>query len=181
MKKKGQQSGFTLIELALLLGVSVMIASALVGMFNAHLQMMNQAAQYRFLAKDAPFIGLLVTRTIGNAEDYRIFATRSDAVAGTPAVLTGSAVRLWMRQPNSTSNNINGTYRQAILSFESIGGHPGIYFFLANNNGTFPTAPSWELAGGQLAGATFDATSGVLLAILNGSYGDQYTFAAEKK
>jgi prepilin-type N-terminal cleavage/methylation domain-containing protein len=181
MKKTGQQSGFTLIELALVLGVSVMIASALVGMFNAHLQMMNQAAQYRFLAKDAPFIGLLVTRTIGNAEDYRIFAKRGDAVAGTPAVLTGSAVRLWMRQPNSTSTNINATYRQAILSFEPIGGHPGIYFFLANNNGTFPPAPSWELAGDQMTAATFDATSGVLLATLNGSYGDQYTFAAEKK
>ena len=181
MKKRRQQSGFTLIELALVLGVSVMIASALVGMFNAHLQMMNQAAQYRFLAKDAPFIGMLLTRTIGNAEDYRIYTSRTAATSanGTP-VLTGNAVRLWMRQPNSTAN-INGTYRQAILSFESIGGHAGIYFFLASNNGTFSTAPSWELAGGQLTAATFDASTGLLLATLNGSYGDQYTFAAEKK
>jgi prepilin-type N-terminal cleavage/methylation domain len=175
MKKRRQQSGFTLIELAVVLGVSVMIASALVGMFNAHLQMMNQAAQYRFLAKDAPFIGLLLTRTIGNAEDYRIYTSRTAAtnVNGTP-VLTGNAVRLWMRQPNST-------FRQAILSFESIGNHQGIYFFLADDTGTFPAAPSWELAGGQLTGATFDASTGLLLATLNGSYGDQYTFAAEKK
>ncbi len=138
MKKRRQQSGFTLIELAVVLGVSVMIASALVGMFNAHLQMMNQAAQYRFLAKDAPFIGLLLTRTIGNAEDYRI------------------------------------------------GGHLGIYFFLADDvTGTFPTAPSWELAGGQLtntdANPIFDASKGILLATLKGSYNDEYTFAAEKK
>ncbi len=175
MKKRRQQSGFTLIELAVVLGVSVMIASALVGMFNAHLQMMNQAAQYRFLAKDAPFIGLLLTRTIGNAEDYRIYSSRTAAssTTGTP-VLTGPAVRLWMRQPNST-------FRQAILSSESIGNHQGIYFFLADVTGTLPAAPSWELAGGQLTGATFDASTGLLLATLKGSYNDEYTFAAEKK
>jgi len=177
MRKRRQQSGFTLIELALVLGVSVMIASALVGMFNTHLQMMNQAAQYRFLAKDAPFIGLLLTRTIGNAEDYRIYTSRTAVTSanGTPVLTGGTAVRLWMRQPNST-------FRQAILSFETIGGHSGIYFFLTDDvTGTFPTAPSWELAGGQLTGATFDASTGLLLATLNGSYGDQYTFAAEKK
>ena len=180
MKKRRQQSGFTLIELAVVLGVSVMIASALVGMFNAHLQMMNQAAQYRFLAKDAPFIGLLLTRTIGNAEDYRIYTSRTAATSanGTPA-LTGNVVRLWMRQPK-------GTFRQAILSFETIGGHLGIYFFLADDvTGTFPTAPSWELAGGQLtntdANPIFDASKGILLATLKGSYNDEYTFAAEKK
>ena len=183
MKKIRAQSGFTLIELSLVLAVSVMLASALVGMFNANLQMMSQAVQYQFLAKDAPFIGLLLTRTIGNAEDYRIFAKRSDAVNGTPAILTGSVVRLWMRQPFPPSTSkINEPYRQAILSFETVNGRQGIYFFLADDNtGTFPTTPSWELAGGQLTGAIFDATSGVLLATLNGSYGDQYTFAAEKK
>jgi Prokaryotic N-terminal methylation motif len=175
MRKRRRQGGFSLIELTLVIGVSVMLASAVVGMFNTNLQMTNQAVKYQFLAKDAPFIGLLLTKTIGNAEDYRIFANRNNAVAGTSAVLTGPAVRLWMAQPN-------GAFRQAILSFETIGGHPGIYFFLASDTtGTFPATPSWELAGGQLTNATFDASTGLLLATLNGSYGDQYTFAAEKK
>jgi hypothetical protein len=175
MRKRRRQGGFSLIELTLVVGLSVMLASAVVAMFNTNLQMTNQAVKYQFLAKDAPFIGLLLTKTIGNAEDYRIFANRNNAVAGTPAVLTGPAVRLWMAQPS-------GTFRQAILSFETIGGHRGIYFFLANDTtGTFPAIPSWELAGGQLTNATFDASTGLLLATLNGSYGDQYTFAAEKK
>ena len=173
--RKRRQGGFSLIELTLVVSLSVMLASAVLGMFNTNLQMTNQAVQYQFLAKDAPFIGLLLTRTIGNAEDYRIFASRNNAVTGTPAVLTGPAVRLWMAQPG-------GTFRQAILSFETIGGHQGIYFFLANDTtGAFPATPSWELAGGQLTNATFDASTGLLLATLNGSYGDQYTFAAEKK
>jgi hypothetical protein len=175
MRKRRRQGGFSLIELTLVVGVSVMLASAVVGMFNTNLQMTNQAVKYQFLAKDAPFIGLLLTKTIGNAEDYRIYANRNNAVTGTPAVLTGPAVRLWMAQPN-------GSFRQAILSFETIGGHKGIYFFLADDTtGTFPETPSWELAGGQLTNATFDASTGLLLATLTGSYGDQYTFAAEKK
>jgi prepilin-type N-terminal cleavage/methylation domain-containing protein len=175
MRKRRGQGGFSLIELTVVVSLSVMLASAVLGMFNSNLQMMNQAVKYQFLAKDAPFIGLLLTKTIGNAEDYRIFANRNNAASGTPAVLTGSAVRLWMAQPS-------GTFRQAILSFEMIGGHQGIYFFLANDTtGAFPVTPSWELAGGQLTNATFDASTGLLLATLNGSYGDQYTFAAEKK
>ena len=72
--KRRRQSGFTLIELALVMGMSVMVASLLIGMFQAHVQMLNQALKNNFLAQDAPFIGLLLTRTIGNAEDYRIYA-----------------------------------------------------------------------------------------------------------
>src|SRR5258707_14628447 len=154
MRKRRRQGGFSLIELTLVIGVSVMLASAVVGMFNLNLQMMNQAVKYQFLAKDAPFIGLLLTKTIGNAEDSRIFANRTNAVTGTPAVLTGPAVRLWMRQPNST-------FRQAILSFEPINNHQGIYFFLADDlTGVFPATPSWGLAGCQLKRATFDASTG---------------------
>jgi hypothetical protein len=186
MKKIQRQRGFSLVELTLVLGVSMMIASALVGMFNLHLQMMKQTTQYRFMAEDAPFIGLLLTRTIGNAEDYRIYASRTAAQSQTETpILSGPAVKLWMAQPG-------GTFRQAILSFEIISGHQGIYFFLADpNTGIFPATPNWELAGSQLTAATFNANAnsnpttgilpGVLLITLNGSNNDQYMFAAEKK
>jgi len=177
--KTRRQSGFTLIELTLVMGISVMVASGLIGMFQAHIQTMNQALKYKFLAQDAPYIGLLLTRTIGNAEDYRIYATGTAARSNGTPVLTGQAVGLWMRQPNST-------FRQAVVSYETINGHPGIYFFLANSAGTFSATPNWELAGGQLTGATFyvdqtTASTGVLLVKLNGSYNDWYQFAAEKK
>jgi hypothetical protein len=174
--KKRRQGGFTLVELAMVMGISVMVAGALIGLFQAHIQMLNQAVKYNFLAQDAPFIGLLLTRTIGNAEDYRVYASGTTArtSTGTP-VLTGPAVKLWMRQPNST-------FRQVVVSFETptsgpFSGHQGIYVFLT----PFSATPNWELAGGQLTGATFDATSGVLLATLTGSYNDQYIFSAEKK
>ena len=180
--KKRRQSGFTLIELTMVMGISVMVAGALIGMFQAHIQMLNQAVKYNFLAQDAPFIGLLLTRTIGNAEDYRIYSSGSVARSsnGTP-VLTGPAVKLWMRQPNST-------FRQVVVSFETISGHSGIYVFLTDlSTGAFSATPNWELAGSQLKVATFafDPTTGahpgVLLVTLTGTNYDQYIFAAEKK
>jgi hypothetical protein len=174
-----RQSGFTLIELTMVMGISILVAGALIGMFQAHVQMLNQALKYKFLAQDAPFIGLLLTRTIGNADDYRIYATGALArsSSGTP-VLTGTAVKLWMRQPNST-------FRLVVVSFETISSHQGIYVFLTDT-GAFSGTPNWELAGGQLTNATFfvdqtAASTGVLLTTLTGSYNDQYTFSAEKK
>jgi type II secretory pathway pseudopilin PulG len=191
-----RQSGFTLIELGLVLGMSVMVASLLIGMFQAHIQMLNLALKNTFLAQDAPSIGLLLTRTIGNAEDYRIYADGPTARSDGTRALSGSAVRLWMRQPNSISNV---TSRQAVVSYETINNHPGVYFFLANNAGTFSATPNWELAGGWLTSATFSVSlpttpasqyqlvvtnpsmSGVLIVILNGSNNDWYAFSAEKK
>jgi Prokaryotic N-terminal methylation motif len=175
--KHRQQGGFTLIELALVLGVSVMVAGALIGMFQAHVKMLSQAVKNNFLAQDAPFIGLLLTRTIGSAEDYRIYATGAAARSGTSTpTLVGQAVKLWMRQPNST-------FRLAVVSFEPGNAQPALYFFLADSSGTFSATPSWELAGGQLNSvtSTFNATSGILVATLNGSNNDWYKFSAEKK
>ena len=84
-----------------------------------------------------------------------------------------------MRQPNSN-------FRQAVVSFETINGHPGIYFFLTDlSSGAFSATPNWELAGGQLTAATFNiirpARPGSLVATLTGTNNDWYRFAAEKK
>jgi prepilin-type N-terminal cleavage/methylation domain-containing protein len=187
--KRRKKGGFTLIELTLVLGVSALVASALIGMFQAHIQMLTQALKYNFLAQDAPFIGLLMTRTIGNAEDFRIYASGAAArsTSGTPA-LTGSAVKLWMRQPNST-------FRLVVVSFESYNAQQGIYVYLTDlSTGVFSTTPNWEMAGAssfslRTVNFAFDSTTisptdthpGVLLVTLNGSYNDWYRFAAEKK
>src|SRR5258707_3895187 len=144
MKKRRGQNGFSLIELSIVVGASVLIASGVVGMFNLNLRMLNQAVRYQFVAKDAPFIGLLLTRTIGNAEDYRIYASRAAATGANGApVITGPAIRLWMAQPGGTDQ----PYRQAVLSFETIGGPQALYFFLADDTtGDIPATPSLALA-----------------------------------
>jgi hypothetical protein len=195
--KRSRERGETLIEMALVAGVSVMIAVCLFEMVTTHLSMLNRASQYRFLSQDAPVIGLLLAKTMANADDYRIYDSRTDALALANATTTGTAIRLWMRQANDidpqapSSGSTN--FRQAIISYETYNGNPGLYFFLqtpnAGNvypaNGNFPTAPSWQMAGSDLTGATFANDSamapGILLATLSGSNNEQIIYAAEKK
>jgi hypothetical protein len=198
--KRHRQSGYTLVEVAVISGMSILIAAGLAAMIHIHFNMLRMAAQYRFLTNDAPTIGLLLTKTIANADDYRIYPSRTAALNPpnppnlSGAANSGSAVRLWMRQAN------DNTTRQAILSYETINGNPGLYFFLQTPNtgnvypanGNFPTSPSWQMAGSDLTGLTFSNTApnasanlqnapGILIATLYGANNQQISYAAEKK
>lgn len=166
--------GTTLLELALVLAVSLLIASALASLLNVHCKMLAVSSTYRFLSQQAPQLGLLLTKTMGNADDFRIYGKLSDAIADQNHVLTGPLVRLWMRQPD-------GAPRTAILSFATAGAAKGLCYYLAGSTGSFPASPTWKMPGGDLTNATFDDTTGILLVTLQGSNHDQLTFAAEKK
>jgi hypothetical protein len=166
--------GTTLLELALVLAVSLLIASALASLLNVHCKMLTVSASYRFLSQQAPQLGLLLTKTMGNADDFRIYGNLGDAVADRNHVLTGPVVRLWMREPGAAP-------RTAILSFAAGGTANGLCYYLASPSGTFPASASWKMPSGDLTSATFDDTTGILLVTLKGSNHDQITFAAEKK
>jgi prepilin-type N-terminal cleavage/methylation domain-containing protein len=178
--KRRSQAGFSLIELAVVMSAATLLAACVLAFLNSHFAMLRAAIPYRFLAQQAPVIGLLLTKTMGNADDYRIYASRADAVSKTNATTSGKAIHLWMRQPDGTS------FREAVISFETIGGQPGLYFFLQDpTTSTFPAAPSWQLAGGDLTNVNFfnvsANTNGILQATLFGNNNDWITYAAEKK
>jgi prepilin-type N-terminal cleavage/methylation domain-containing protein len=182
--KRRRQGGFTLIELAFVMGISALVASGLIGMFNAHIQMLNQASQFKFLAQDAPLIELLLTKTIGSAEDFRLYASSSDAKSESNPVLDNAkAVGLRMCEPNNT-------FRRVVISFENINNQQGLYLFLTDSSsGTFTVPPVklFSTSPVSLSAITFafdsptDPHPGVLLVTLKGSYNDYFTFAAEKK
>lgn len=166
--------GTTLIELALVLAVSLLIASALMSLLNVHCKMLSMTSTYRFLSQQAPQLGLLLTKTMGNADDFRIYGNLGDAIADKNHVLTGPVVRLWMREPGAAP-------RTAILSFSATGIAKGLCYYLASSSGSIPASPSWKMPSGDLTNATFDDTTGILLVTLQGNNHDQITFAAEKK
>jgi hypothetical protein len=178
--KRRSQAGYTLIELALVMGAATLLAACVLTFLNTHFSMLRAAIPYNFLAKQAPMIGLLLTKTMGNADDYRIYANRTDATNQANAATTGKAIHIWMRQPDGS------TFREAIISFETIGGQPGLYFFLKDpTTSTFPASPSWQLAGGDLTNVNFfnvsASSSGILQATLFGKNNDWITYAAEKR
>jgi hypothetical protein len=180
--KRHSQAGYTLIELAFVMAAAVMLAACVLTFLNSHFAMLRAVIPYRFLAQQAPVTGLLLTKTMGNADDYRIYANRTNAVNSTNATTSGTTIRIWMRQADGVS------FRQAVISFETIGGQPGIYFFLQDPTTlAFPANPSWQLAGGDLTNVTFfnvstnAGGSGILQATLFGKNNDWVTYAAEKK
>ena len=158
----------------MVLAVSLLIASALASLLNVHCKMLAVSSTYRFLSQQAPQLGILLTKTMGNADDIRIYGNLGDAIADQNHVLTGSVVRLWMREPGAAP-------RTAILSFASAGTTKGLCYYLASSSGSFPASPSWKMPSGDLTKATFDDITGILLVTLQGSNHDQITFAAEKK
>jgi hypothetical protein len=180
------KAGYTLIELALVMGAATLLAACVLAFLNTHFAMLRAAIPYNFLAKQAPMIGLLLTKTMGNADDYRIYANRTDATNKANATTSGKAIRIWMHQPNSLNQTDDSAFRQAIISFETISGQPGLYFFLMDPTTlTFPASPSWQLAAGDLTNVNFfnvsTSSSGILQATLFGKNNDWITYAAEKR
>jgi hypothetical protein len=178
--RRRSQAGYTLIELAVVMGAATLLAACALTLLNAHFAMLRAAIPYRFLAQQAPITGLLLTKTMGNTDDYRIYGNRTDAANLANATTSGKAIHLWMRQPDGAK------FREAIISFETVGGQPGLYFFLQDpTTSTFPATPSWQLAGGDLTNVNFFNVSananGILQATLFGKNNDWITYAAEKK
>jgi hypothetical protein len=179
--RRQTQAGYTLIELALVMGAATLLAACALAFLNSHFSTLRAVIPYNFLTKQAPMTGLLLTKTMGNAEDYRIYGNRTDAINQANATTLGKAVHIWMRQPDGSS------FREAIISFETISGQPGLYFFLHDPPPalTFPASPSWQLAGGDLTNVNFFNVSasgnGILQATLFGKNNDWITYAAEKR
>ena len=169
-----------MVELSVFMAGAILLAACALMFLNTHFAMLRTVVPYRFLAQQAPVTGLLLTRTMTNADDYRIYGNRTDAGNATNATTSGTAIHLWMRQPDGVS------FREAVISFETINNQPGLYFFLKDPVNGFPANPSWQLAGGDLTNVNFfnvsaNAGSGVLQATLTGKNSDSITYAAEKK
>jgi hypothetical protein len=183
--KRNFQRGHTLIELAIYMGGATLLAACVLVFLNSHFAMLRTTVPYRFLARHAPLTGLLLTKTMGNADDYRIYSNRTNAQNDTNRTTSGTAIHLWMRQPDG-----NG-FREAVISFETINGQPGLYFFLRDPVSGFPANPSWQLAGGDLNNVNFfnvsanPGGSGILQATLSGKNGTinegSITYAIEKE
>jgi hypothetical protein len=163
------------------MGAATLLAACALTLLNPHFAMLRAAIPYRFLAQQAPITGLLLTKTMGNTDDYRIYGNRTDAINQANATTSGKAIHVWMRQPDGVN-----PFSEAIISFETISGQPGLYFFLKDpTTATFPATPSWQLAGGDLTNVNFFNVSananGILQATLFGKNNDWITYAAEKK
>jgi len=165
------RGGFTIVEMALALGLTIGISGVIVAMLSQQVSFARALGEFRFLQNDAPKINTLLTNIINKADQYRIYPDLSAAKNSIGAVRSGgSALRLRFRHPDGTSDH-------AIISFETRNGEDQLnYYFRDKNDNSWPSQPSWTLST-QPETVTFDNSTGILLVTLTGDSGDQITYS----
>jgi len=119
-----------LIELALVLGGLRRYRNPRRGNVPCASSNAEPCSSISFLLARCAVIGLLLTKTIGNAEDYRIFANRNNAASGTPGGIDWAGLTLWMRHPKGPYDQpTHGAFRPAILSFDEPSAVPHWHLF----------------------------------------------------
>lgn len=165
-RRLGRQKGFTLVELTLVMGMTLVLSAALMMMLRSHITFMRVLSSYEFLRDDAPQMNLMLTGILGQATEYKIYQSTGDAQSDSNAVTSsGTAVRLRFRNPD-------GTFAEGLVSFEG-----GVLNYYSRPVGTsWPGSASWTISE-QATAVDFDNTSGILLVTLTGPYGEEITYA----
>lgn len=166
-----KRAGFTLIEMTLALALSMGIAASIVALLQQQVSFTRVLSNFQFLRDDAPQVNTLLANLINKADTYRIYSSRTNAMASTGAVNAGGrALRLRFRNPDGTSSN-------AIISFEEVSGKKYLNFYHRGpNDASWPSSPSWTITS-RPALVDFSNNTGILLIAMTGPNGEEITFA----
>ncbi len=161
--------GFTLIELSIAMMLGMALGAMTLALFNQQLAFLQVFRSQSFLTDEAPIVSMHVSRLLGKADRFRLHDSVTDALAGTNPRLTPSPVVLLnYRQPD-------GKMRAAILSFETIGGARGLYYYVVPEVGALGT-PQWAVTKAPAA-VSFYLEQGVLRMQLTGPNGERITYS----
>lgn len=163
--------GFTLLEMALALGMGLGISAALLTMLQQQVSFTRIVSQFSFLRQEAPQINTLLANLLHGADSYRIYGDTANAKSASNPIQTGGrAVRLRLRNPD-------GTISHAIIAFENQQGHKRLNFYYRNyDQGTWQSDPSWTITS-KPALVDFSNSSGILLITMTGPSGEEITYA----
>jgi hypothetical protein len=169
--RRKTRAGFTLIEMALTLSLSVGIAATIVATLQQQVSFMRVISSFQFLRDEAPQINTLLANLINKADSYRLYTNRTSAMASSGAVnANGRALRLRLRNPDGTSSS-------AIISFELVNDKNQLnFYFRAPNDTSWPTTPSWTITARPTL-VDFSNNTGILLIAMTGPNGEEITFA----
>ena len=86
------KSGFTLVEMTLVITVGLMVAGISLTLFNSQLMAYKILGAQNFLISEAPQINNTLNRIVPRANFFRMYQSLSDAEMGSNAVITGGKV-----------------------------------------------------------------------------------------
>jgi hypothetical protein len=164
-----RRRGYTLIELSLAMSTGIVVAALVLSLVNQQLSFLRIFRAQSFLVTEAPQINNHLSKIVGNADSYMLYATVGDLQAGTGAVMADArAILLQFKQPD-------GTFRAAVLSFENPGTGSGLYYRMVTSTGVLGN-PSWALSK-RPADVRFSLEQGILRVRLTGPNGEELVYS----
>ena len=172
--KSRRKGGFTLMELTMAMTLGMGIMATAIVMIQQHANFNRLIGQFSFLRDEAPMINILMERVIQRADAYRIYGSLADAKTSSNAVNTGgTAVWLQYRNPD-------GSFREAIISYEVSGGGDGSLNYYNYDGSAWPNTPSWVISS-QPDNVTFANKTGVMLITVTGPNSEEITYVGNSK
>lgn len=164
-------AGYSLVEMALAMALTLGIAATIVALLQQQVSFTRALGRFHFLREEAPQINTLLSTLVNKADSYRIYKSRSNAVASTEAVTKdGRTLRLRFRNPDGTASH-------AIVSFEAQSGRNRLNFYFRNESqSSWPSTPSWTISSAPTL-VDFSNETGILLVAMTGPSGEQITYA----
>lgn len=167
-----RRSGFTLVELALVMLVTMMVAGVSLIMLSQQTGFFQMMGRQAFLLEQAPQANNLLSRMLRQVDGYQIHSNFASAAAGNSPTLVGAEGRALILRFRSPNND----FRFAMLAFEpdaSGTNRLGFYNLVGN---TWPSTPDWIVADG-IADVAFFVDQGVLRIRLDGPNGEQIIYS----
>jgi prepilin-type N-terminal cleavage/methylation domain-containing protein len=173
---KKKKSGYTLIELSVVMVLIVLIAGTLTSMLGQQVQYLKWWNTQKFVSEDAPLVNNMVVRLFSQADAFRVHTSRTQALNQNVGALTGNTMLLGFAQPGN--NNANATKQWGMIEYDATNALIQ-YSSVTNTNGVLTIAAdaTWTMASG-VADANFTVVNGILNLTLTGPYGGQLTYAA---
>ncbi|WP_035604367.1 hypothetical protein [Haloferula sp. BvORR071] len=165
--------GYTLTELALAMMMGLAAAVMLLSIFNQQVAFLRIFNAQSFLTTEAPILNNYLTRVLGSAEGYRLYASVNALTGGSAPVMADAPVlMLRFKEPD-------GTFRASVLSFENPGGGMGLYYRPVTAAGVLGAA-DWALTK-KPTNVRFSVVSGILRATITGPNGEEITYSGTQQ
>lgn len=173
-----RRRGLTLVEMAIVLGVSLMVASATLMLMAQHLTVQRMLGTQGFMLEEVPALNDLMERFFKDADQFRIYATAEDARNDRNGVIAGGqAVVLFMNKPNRDASGTEGVWDQRLLLLAAVKDGDGerleIWHF---NNGVWDSSAAW-VAGRGMKTLRFGIEDGVLVMDVTGKSSERIRYA----
>ena len=165
-KRKSLPTGFTLVEMTLMILVGTLIAGMALALFNYQLSVYRIINTQNFLIHEAPQVNNTLNRIVTRANFFRLYPTLSDAEADQNATITDAQVLAL--QFNGTSQTPNSF---GVIAFDSANNTLN-YYQLDSLAQLSTSTPAWSISS-QINDADFYVENGVLRTRLTGPNGSE--------